>query len=148
MTDTDSGSLEFIIIAEDLCDCGEREMRDILLKICLDNDIHKRLDLSNEFFEQCGKRNLAVRKQVGPYNFENIEHGIVCAICVNPKEYLEVYGILFDINKTHKGVKRCTKGMNFEKYARQIFTIAEARESTNRFSKNKNRRDSKTKRGI
>ena len=37
------------------------------------------------------------------YEFESIEHGIVCAISVNPKEYLEVYGILFDINKKHKG---------------------------------------------
>ena len=41
MTDTDSGSLEFIIIAEDLCDCGEQE-RDILLRIFLDNDIQHR----------------------------------------------------------------------------------------------------------
>ena len=32
MTDTDSGSLEFIINAEDSCDCGERERRNILLK--------------------------------------------------------------------------------------------------------------------
>ena len=82
----------------------------------LDNDIHKRLDLSNEFFEQFDKRNLAVRKQVGLYEFKNIKHGIVCAICVNPKGYLEVYGILFDINKEHKGVERGTKGMKFEKY--------------------------------
>ena len=82
MTDTDSGSLEFIIIAEDLCDCGERKMRDILLNIFLDNDIYKRLDLSNEYFEHFDKQNLAVRKQVSLYEFENIEHGIVCAICV------------------------------------------------------------------
>ena len=86
MTATDSRSLEFVIIAEDSCDCGEREMRDILLKIFLDNNIHKRLDLSNEFFEQFNKQNLAVRKQVGLYEFENIEHEIVCAICVNLKE--------------------------------------------------------------
>ena len=147
MTDTDSGSLEFIIFAEDSCDCGEREMRDILLKIFLDNDIHKRLDLSNEFFEQFDKRNLAVRKQVGLYEFENIEHGIVCAICVNPKEYLEVYGILFDINKKHKGVKRGTKGMNFEKYARRILTIVEAREGTNRFSKKQKQTRFENKKG-
>ena len=117
-----------------MCDCGEKEIRDILLKIFLGNDIHKRLDLSNEFFERFDKRNLAVRKQVGLYEFENIEHGIVCAICVNRKEFLEVYGILFDINKKHKGVKWGTKGMNYEKYARRILTIAEAREGTNRFS--------------
>ena len=84
ITDTDSASLEFAIVAEDSCNCGKRKMRDIILKIFLDNDIHKRLDLSNEFFEQFDKRNLAVRKQVGLYKFENIEHGIVCAIVSTP----------------------------------------------------------------
>ena len=133
MTDTDSGSLEFIITAEDSCDCGEREMRDSLLKISLDNDIHKRLDLSNEFFEQFDKRNVTVRKQVGLYEFENIENGIVCSLCVNPKEYLEVYGVLFNINKKHKGVKR---GM-----------LAEARESTNRFSKKQKQTRFENKKG-
>ena len=52
MTDTDSRSLEFMINAEDCCDVGEREMRDIVIKVYLDNDIHHRLDLSGEFFEQ------------------------------------------------------------------------------------------------
>ena len=135
MTDTDSGSLEFLVIAAETCDCGEREMCDILLIIFLDNDIHKRLDLSSEFFTQLGKQNPAVRKQVGLYEFENIEHGIICAIYVNPKEYLELYGILFDVNKKHKGVKRGTKGMNFDKQASRILTLEDAREGTNRFAK-------------
>ena len=60
MTDTNSGSLEFIEIAEDTCNCGEQEMRDILFKIFLDNKIRQRLDLSSKFFEQFGKRNEAV----------------------------------------------------------------------------------------
>ena len=51
MTDTDLGSFEFIVIVEDTCDCGEQEMREILLKIFLDNEIHQRLDLFGEFFE-------------------------------------------------------------------------------------------------
>ena len=122
-------------------------MRDILLKIFLDNGMHKRLDLSNEFFEQFNKRNLAVRKQVGLYEFENIEHGIVFVICVNLKEYLEVYSILFDINKKHKGVKRGTKGMNFEKYAGRILTIDEAREGTNRFLKKQKQTRFENKKG-
>ena len=46
MTDTDPASLEFTVIAEDTCDCGEREMRDIRIQIFLENDIHSRLDLS------------------------------------------------------------------------------------------------------
>ena len=51
MTDTDSTSLEFIVVADKTCDLGEREMREVLLKIFLDNHIHKRLDLSSKFFE-------------------------------------------------------------------------------------------------
>ena len=70
------------------CDCGEREIRDILLRIFLDKKIHLRLDLSGEFFDNFSKRNEAIRKQVGLYKFENIEHGIICTSCVNPKEYL------------------------------------------------------------
>ena len=73
MTDTDSGSLEFIVIADNSCDYGEREMRDILLRIFLDNNIQHKLDLSGQFFAQSNKRNEAVRKQVGLYEFENIE---------------------------------------------------------------------------
>lgn len=49
MTDTDSVSLELIVIAKDSCDCGEWKMRDILLRIVLENDIQYRLDLSGEF---------------------------------------------------------------------------------------------------
>ena len=122
-------------------------MRNILLKIFLDNDIDKRLDLSNKFFEQFNKQNLAVKKHVGLYEFENIEHGIVCALCVNPKEYLEVYAILFDISTKRKGVKRGTKGMNFEKYVGRIFTIDEVREGSNRFSKKQKQTRFENKKG-
>ena len=91
MTNTDLGSLEFMVIAEDSCDCGEREMRDILFRIFLDNNIQHRLHLSWKFFAQFNKRNEAVRKQIGLCEFENVERGIICAICVNPKEYFELY---------------------------------------------------------
>ena len=85
MTDTDSASLEFIVITEDTYDCGERQMRDILIKVFLENNIHATLDLFGEFFEQFKKQNEAVRKQQGFYAFENIKHRIICALCINPK---------------------------------------------------------------
>ena len=90
MTDADSGPLEFITIAEDSCDCGEPEMRDILLRNFLDNDIQHRLDLSGDIFAQFKKRNEAVREQVGLYEFENVQHGIICTIFVDPKDYFEL----------------------------------------------------------
>ena len=93
MTNTDFGSLKFIVIVEDLCDCGEREMRNILLRIFLDNDIQHRLLLSGDFFAQFNKKIEAVRKQISLYEFDNVEHGIICAICISYKEYFELYGI-------------------------------------------------------
>ena len=57
-----STSLEFIVVADKTCDLGETEMREVLLKIILDNDIHKRLDLSSKFFERFGKRSESIRK--------------------------------------------------------------------------------------
>ena len=116
MTDTGSGSLELIVISEDSCDCGVREVSDVLLRIFLDNQICLRLDLSGKFFDKSGKGNAATRKQVGLCQSENIEHGIICTICVNPKKYFELYGILRETNKKHKGVKKGTKAIDFDNY--------------------------------
>ena len=86
-------------------------------------------------FDKFNKRSNAVRKQVGLYEFENIEHGIVCAICVNPKEYLELYGIFYKTNKKHKGVRKGTKGMECDNYVSWILTIKEAEEDSRSFAK-------------
>ena len=91
-------------------------MRDIVLKIFLDNKIHHRLDLSREFLSSAEKSE-AVHKQVGLYKFENIEQGIIYVICVNPKEYFELYGIYCETNKKHKGVRKGTNRMDFDNYA-------------------------------
>ena len=87
MTDTDSASLMFIIITDKSCDSGEREVRNVMLKVFLENNIYDRLDSFDVFFDQFNKRDISVRKQVGLFEFENIEHRIICAIKVNPKEY-------------------------------------------------------------
>ena len=56
MTDTDSPSLMFIIIADKSCDLGERKMRNVMLKVFLEKEICNRLDSSHEFFDQFNKR--------------------------------------------------------------------------------------------
>ena len=91
MKDTDSCSLKIIVIPADSYDCCETEIKDVLLRIFLDSKIHLRLNLSGEFFERFGKRNNSIRKQVALSEFENIEHGITCRICVNPKEYFQLH---------------------------------------------------------
>ena len=65
-----------------------------------------RLDLSWEFFTQFNQTNQAVPIQVGLYQFENAEHGIICTISVNPKEQFKLYGIYSETNKKSKGVRR------------------------------------------
>ena len=89
MTDMDSASLEFIVFAIKVCDLGETGMREILLKIFLDQNIHRRLNLSSDFFEQFDKRDERIRKHVVLYQFENIEHGIMKNIRKLEKELRE-----------------------------------------------------------
>ena len=63
--DADSVSMEFVIIADETCDFGEKEIRHALLSVYLENNIHQILELSSEYFERFGKRNVSIRKQVG-----------------------------------------------------------------------------------
>ena len=137
MTDMDFASLKFIVIADKACDLDERGMREVLLKIFLDNNIPKRLNLSSNVFDQFGKRNERIRKQVGLYEFENI--------CVCPKEYFELHGILYEVNEKHKEVRKGIKRMDFDNYADRILHIDEAKEGTNRFTKKANKHVSKTR---
>ena len=130
------------MVAEDSCNCGEREMRDILMQIVLENDIHTRFDFSGEFFEQYGKRNESIRKQVGLYEFKNVEQGIICAICINPKEYFELYGIYYETNEKHKGVRKGAKGMDFSPWKKQMREL----EGLEGQARNKNKRDFKRRR--
>ena len=71
---------------------------------------------------------------MGLYEFENIEQGSICAICVNPKEYFELYGMYYETNKKQKGVRKGTKGMDFNNYAGRILTNDEAHHGTKRFA--------------
>ena len=72
---------------------------------------------------------------MGLYEFENIEEGIICAIWVNPKEYFELYGIYYETNKKHKGIRKGAKDMDFDNYAGRILTIEEAQDGTKSFAK-------------
>ena len=148
MTDTDSTSLMPVIIADKSCNLGEREMRWVMLKVFLEYDIYYRIDSSHKFFEQFEEKKERLRKQVGLYEFENIEHGIICSVNVNPKEYQELYGIMYDTNKKHKGVQKGTKGMDFDNYANRILSLNDVRESTNRFPKKTSKHVFRTKKVI
>ena len=61
---------------------------------------------------------------MGLYEIENISNQNICAIAVNPKEYFEKFKNR-TLNTKHKGVRRDTKGMNFESYTKRIATLRE-----------------------
>ena len=66
-----------------------------------------------------------------------MEHGIICTICVNPKEYFELYGILYEMNKKQNGAKKGTKDMDFDNYASRILKLEDTEKGTNRFAQEK-----------
>ena len=56
---------------------------------------------------------------MGLFEIENVNNPNICTIAVNPKEYFEKFKNR-EINKKHKGARRDTKGMDFERYASRI----------------------------
>ena len=56
---------------------------------------------------------------MGLFEIESIDNQNICTIAVNPKEYFEKFKDR-NINKKHKGVRRDTVGMDFERYTSRI----------------------------
>ena len=103
------------------------ESRKIIFKVKVlkHSKIAARLDVSREFWTQFRMHNPKVKKkQLGLYEIENIDNANVGTIAVDPKEYFEKFKDR-TVNKKQKGVKRNTKGMDFENYAGTITLLRE-----------------------
>ena len=119
LTDTDSTSLQFVIVSEPDSTFPECDVRDILFEIFSRTEIKNRFDKSDKFwekFEMCSPQN---QKVLGLYEVENINDPCLVTLAVNPKEYLE-YLKSENINKKHKGVKKGSVGMNYENITERI----------------------------
>ena len=119
LTDTDSTSLFFIFICDFESILPESEARKVIFECMIKSKILDRLDLSNDFWEKYNVRNSSTKKQMGLFEIESIDNQNICTIAVNPKEYFETFKNR-NINKKHKGVRRGTRGMDFERYAARI----------------------------
>ena len=62
-------------------------------------------------------------------------------------QYIELYGIYYERNKKHKGIRKGTKGMDFDNYASRILMLEEAKEGSKRFAKKQKLTRFQTKRG-
>ena len=119
LTDTDSTSLLFVFICELESVLPESEARKVIFECMINSEIFKRLDISNDFWKNFNVQDKSKKKEMGLFEIENIDNANICTIAVNPKEYFEKFKDK-NINKKHKGVRKNTKGMDFQRYAERI----------------------------
>ena len=119
LTDTDSTSLQFIIVSHPDSTFPECDVRDILFEIFSSTEIKNRFDNSDEFWKKFDVHIPQNQKVLGLYEVENINDPCLVTLPVNPKEYLK-YFRSENVNKKHKGIKKGSVGMNFENFAERI----------------------------
>ena len=86
--------------------------------------ISERLDLSDDFWDQFGIQNKNLKKQVGLFEIESINKANVITTTLNPKEYYERFDDNSD-NKKYKGLKKSTRGMDFDSYSSRLADLNE-----------------------
>ena len=119
LTDTDSTSIQFIMVSELDSSYPECNVRDILFEIFSKTKICKRLDKSNEFWRKFNVHCPQDKKVLGLDEVKHIDDPCYVTLAVNPKEYFE-YFKSGTCNKKHKGIKKGSPGMDYENYAERI----------------------------
>ena len=84
----------------------------------------ERFDLSVDFWDQFGLQNKKLKKQVRLFEIESINKANVITIALNPKKYYERFDDHSD-NKRHKGLKKFTRGMDFDSYLSRLADLNE-----------------------
>ena len=124
LTDTDGTSILFVFICNMNSVVDEITARNIIFEVMATSKILKRLDLSDGFWAEFDVQNKKLKKQVGLFEVENISRANVITTAINPKEYLEEFDD-YSTNKKHKGLKKGTRGMNFDAYCSKLASISE-----------------------
>ena len=119
LTDTDSTSVFFVFICELESVLPESEARKVIFECMINSELLKRLDVSDDFWRKFNVQDKTKKKEMGLFEIESIDNPNICTIAVNPKEYFEQFKDK-NINKKHKGVRKNTKGMDFQRYADRI----------------------------
>ena len=119
LTDTDSTSLQFLVISHVQSTFTEEQVRNILFEIFSENEIRDSFDKSDKFWEQFGICKPENQKVLCLYDVESINDPCLVTLAVNPKEYYE-YFKSENVNKKHKGIKKGSAGMDYENFAERI----------------------------
>ena len=119
LTDTDSTSIQFVIVSNADSTFPESKTRDILFEIFSKTEIVNRFDKSDDFWMKFNTPKPQDKKVLGLYEVEHLNDQCYVTLAVNPKEYFELFKSK-EINKKHKGIKKGSAGMDFENYAERI----------------------------
>ena len=119
LTDTDSTSMQFIVVSKVESTFTEPELRSILFEIFSKTDISRRFDKSDDFWKQFNVHDSSNKKVLGLYEVESIDDPCLVTLAVNPKEYFEYFQSQ-KVNKKHKGIKKGAPGMNYENYSERV----------------------------
>ena len=90
LTNTDSCSCISNFICKTEGNIKDGKSRNLIFQILKQSKIVERLDISNSFWSQFETRDKNGRKQMGPYEIENINNANICTIAVNPNENLKI----------------------------------------------------------
>ena len=122
LTDTGSTSLQFVILSDPANDIPECDVRDIIYEVIVKTRIFKRLDTSHHFWKKFDAQKPERQKKLGLYEVENIDDPSYVTLVIKPKEYFEFFKD-YSTNKKHKGIKKDSKGMDFENFAERIKSL-------------------------
>ena len=91
LTDTDTTSLQFIIVSDPNSSVPEPKIRDVIFEIIIATPIYKRFDTSHPFWDNFNARKEKRKKELGSYEIEHIDNPCYVTLAVNPKEYFELF---------------------------------------------------------
>ena len=111
LTDTDSASLQFIILSDTASDFPKSKIRNVIFEVIVKTEIFKRFDTCHSFWENFNARKSKRQKKLGLYEVERIGNPCYVTLAVNSKEYFELFRN-YSRNKKHKGIKKVQWGWN------------------------------------
>ena len=86
LTNTDSTSIQFVIVSDPSSTYPECDVRDILFEIFFSTEIRERFDKSDEFWRRFDVHCPQNQKVLGLYEIENINDPCYVTLAVNPKK--------------------------------------------------------------
>ena len=107
LKDTDSTSLQFIVVSNVPSTFKEEQVRDILFEIFSESDIRDRFNKSDKFWERFGAYESKNQRVLGLFEVESINDLCFVTLAVNLKEYYEC----FKSENVKKKAQRNKKGI-------------------------------------